>query len=158
MAGRASMLGGLLGGVGGAARRLDDEIHHLRAVIRAGLIAPVPPQKLIAIARALSRYGALGGGLAAAAIRNPNGDGVADELGTLTFAELDRRSNALANALIASRHSRRRRGRPARPQPSRLHRRDVRRRQGRRPPDPASTPTSPGRRSARSAIARVRGC
>jgi fatty-acyl-CoA synthase len=47
---------------------------------------------------AFDRYGMLGGALSAAAIRSGDRTGVLDERGKLTFAELDERSNRLANA------------------------------------------------------------
>ncbi|WP_238846639.1 AMP-binding protein [Nocardia arthritidis] len=47
---------------------------------------------------ALADYGVIGGALTASAIRWPERVAVIDELGSLTYAELDRRSTALANA------------------------------------------------------------
>ena len=46
---------------------------------------------------ALRRYGALGALTARAAARDPDGVAIVDDRGSLTFAELDRRSNAIAN-------------------------------------------------------------
>jgi fatty-acyl-CoA synthase len=58
-----------------------------------------PPRRAIAIFRAISRLGQLGGAVAIAAIRHGDRVGLIDELGSLTFSELDARSNALACAL-----------------------------------------------------------
>ena len=55
-----------------------------------------------------------------------------DELGSLTFGELDRRSNALARALSRGGRRARRRRRDHGPQPPRLRRRDARRLEARR--------------------------
>jgi fatty-acyl-CoA synthase len=57
-----------------------------------------PPNRAVASVRALQRYGMLGGELAIAARRHGESTALVDELGSLTFADLDRRSNALANA------------------------------------------------------------
>jgi acyl-CoA synthetase (AMP-forming)/AMP-acid ligase II len=78
--------------------RLPVEAQGLAAVIRAGVIGPEPPWKLVELFRALQRYGAVGGAVAATAIRHPDRRALVDERGALTFADLDRRSNALANA------------------------------------------------------------
>jgi fatty-acyl-CoA synthase len=60
-----------------------------------------PPARTIAIFRALDRLGQLGGAIAIAAIKHSDRDGLIDERGTLSFAQLDSRSNALACALRA---------------------------------------------------------
>ena len=59
------------------------------------------PDRLLALYRALDRYGPMGASVAVAATSNGPRTGLIDELGTLTFAEMDRRSNALANSLRA---------------------------------------------------------
>jgi fatty-acyl-CoA synthase len=66
---------------------------------RAGMLGFEPPARAVSIYRALDRLGQLGGAIAIAAIKHGEHIGVVDELGTLTFAELDARSNALACAL-----------------------------------------------------------
>ncbi len=60
-----------------------------------------PPARAIAMLRAIDRLGQLGGAIAIAAIRHGDRVGVHDELGTLTFAELHARSDALTCALRA---------------------------------------------------------
>ena len=60
-----------------------------------------PPRRALAIFRALDRLGQLGGAIAIGALRHGDRPGLIDELGTLTFAELDARSNALASASFA---------------------------------------------------------
>jgi fatty-acyl-CoA synthase len=52
----------------------------------------------VAAIRALARWGTLGGSMAVAALKQPDYPGIVDELGSLTFGELDRRTNALADA------------------------------------------------------------
>ena len=56
------------------------------------------PAKTVSALGGLRRYGALGGAIVAAAARHGERTFVVDELGSLTFADMDRRSNALANA------------------------------------------------------------
>jgi fatty-acyl-CoA synthase len=81
----------------GAARRAGLELRAVGHVARAGLIGVEPPHRTFAMLRALHRYGGIGALPARAAIRDPEGTAIADELGRLTFRELDERTNALAN-------------------------------------------------------------
>jgi len=66
--------------------------------IRSGLVRPELPHRVAQMLLAFERFGFLTGAATNGAIRN--GDRVArrDELGDLTYKELDQRSNALANA------------------------------------------------------------
>jgi fatty-acyl-CoA synthase len=65
----------------------------------AGVIRPTRPDKLARIALTLQRWGPTpAAGYTAAAIRYPDETAIIDELGTLTFEEVHRRTNALANA------------------------------------------------------------
>jgi fatty-acyl-CoA synthase len=73
-------------------------MHAVRQIARAGMFHAEPPWRTASIVRAIVRHGQLGGGISAAAIRHGERTGLVDELGELSFAELDRRSNALANA------------------------------------------------------------
>src|ERR1700732_1686021 len=67
---------------------------------RAGLIAPMRPDKYVRIAAAMRRENmAATSGFASAAQRCPDRPGLVDELGTLTWRQLDERINALAAAL-----------------------------------------------------------
>jgi fatty-acyl-CoA synthase len=87
--------------VGGAARlaeRFGDEAYYVTLCIRSGLVGPELPHKVAQIMFAFDRYGMIGGAVKAAAIRSGDRAGIIDELGTLTFSELDQRSNRLANA------------------------------------------------------------
>ncbi len=101
-------LQGIAQKAGAAARRIKvgqlgsaaDLPFNLRVLAEAGIIRPIPPQKLLGVGNALRRWGASpAAGIASAAIRHPDKPGLIDERGSLTFAELDRRSNALARAL-----------------------------------------------------------
>ena len=69
---------------------------------RARMIAPLRPDKYFRIAAAARREGMTETvGFAIAARRCPDRAGLIDELGTLTWRQLDERSDALAAALQA---------------------------------------------------------
>ena len=72
----------------------------LGTMVRAGIIAPLRPDKYLRIAAVVRREGlSVTSGFAMSAQRCPNRPGLVDELGALTFRELDRRADALAAAL-----------------------------------------------------------
>jgi fatty-acyl-CoA synthase len=68
---------------------------------QAGMIGLDPPARTLAIVKAIDQLGQLGGAVAIAGIRHGDRIGLIDELGSLSFAELDARSSALACALRA---------------------------------------------------------
>ncbi len=70
--------------------------------LRAGLLSPVRPDRALRAQAVLRRWGPTPAAAChAAAICSPNRPAVIDDEGTLTFAELDRRTSALANGLSA---------------------------------------------------------
>ena len=80
--------------------RLAETLGIVATMRRAGVIAPMPPDKYVRIAAAMQRENmAITSGFAAAAQRCPDRPGLVDELGTLTWREIDRRADALAAAL-----------------------------------------------------------
>jgi len=91
----------LLKAAAGLSRRAVLESRSALQIARAGLLEPLPPQRIYRIVRALDRLGQIGGAIAIAALANPDRIGLIDELGPLSFGQLDRRSNALAWALRA---------------------------------------------------------
>ncbi|GAA2594655.1 AMP-binding protein [Actinomadura fulvescens] len=78
--------------------RISAELNGMRAAWRAGMLGPLPPRALVATARALRAYGPLGAATSLPAHRFPERTGLVDEHGEVTFGELERRCNALANA------------------------------------------------------------
>src|SRR6478752_793661 len=67
---------------------------------RAGVIAPLRPDKYVRIVAAAQREGlSVTTGFAMSARRSPNRVALVDEIGELTFKQIDRRSDALAAAL-----------------------------------------------------------
>jgi fatty-acyl-CoA synthase len=74
-------------------------IQTARTLFEAGVIAPIRPDKLVRLGLTLARFGPTpAAGYTGAAIRYPDQAAVIDELGTLTFAEVHRRTNALAHS------------------------------------------------------------
>lgn len=80
------------------ANRVAVELHALRQVNKAGMIRLAPPSVIRTKLTALRTYGPVGGAVVAAATSHRDRPGLIDERGTLTFGDLDRRANALANA------------------------------------------------------------
>jgi fatty-acyl-CoA synthase len=80
-------------------RRLPVEAQAVLTIFGTGVIKPQRPDRLLAMYQALDRYGPMGAIVSLAAIRHGGRTGIIDERGSLTFTEMDRRSNAVANAL-----------------------------------------------------------
>ena len=78
--------------------RAAGEALSFKSLLDTGILRADPPWVLARAGGAMARYGAVGAALSIAAARYPDRVGVRDELGDLTYAELERRSNALANA------------------------------------------------------------
>ncbi|ORA81739.1 acyl-CoA ligase FadD12 [Mycobacterium malmoense] len=82
------------------ATRISQALGLIGTMRRAGLIAPMRPDRYLRIAAAMRREGmGITVGFASAARRCPDRPGLVDELGTLTWRQLDERINALAAAL-----------------------------------------------------------
>jgi acyl-CoA synthetase (AMP-forming)/AMP-acid ligase II len=80
--------------------QVTQKLFTARTLVEAGILRPTRPDKALRIANALRRWGPTpAAGYTAAAIRDPDGTAIVDELGTLTFDEVHRRTNALAHAL-----------------------------------------------------------
>ncbi len=78
-------------------RRLGLESWSLLLYARSGGLHLIPARRILSVLRALDRYGLLGAATAIAAGRDHNGLALIDERGPLTFGDLDKRTNALAN-------------------------------------------------------------
>ncbi len=80
--------------------RVTTKLHTLKTLAEAGILSPTRPDRLVAVAQTLLRWGPTpAAGYTASAIRHPDDQAIIDELGTLTFREVHERTNALANAL-----------------------------------------------------------
>src|SRR5688572_8595727 len=81
-------------------RRAAAKAHTVRILAETGVLAPMRPDRVARIARELLRWGPTpAAGYASCAVRRPDSAAIVDERGTLTFADVHRRTNALANAL-----------------------------------------------------------
>lgn len=81
-----------------------------KTLMRAGVIAPGRPDRLVRQLNTIAKWGAtIAGGYRAAAVGQPKQIAVIDERGQHTFAELERRTTRLANGLaeFGVRHGRR---------------------------------------------------
>ena len=80
---------------------LRDSLRALKVFADAGLARPALPSQLIGMGLAFSRWGITpAGGWAVGAARYPDQPALIDELGTLTFAEVDEMSSAIAAGLV----------------------------------------------------------
>jgi acyl-CoA synthetase (AMP-forming)/AMP-acid ligase II len=85
-----------------ATQRILHASRVVKTLVGSGLIAPTRPDRLARVGRSLLRWGTTSAGaVAVAAARTPDQPAVIDELGTLSYAELHRRANALASSLLA---------------------------------------------------------
>jgi acyl-CoA synthetase (AMP-forming)/AMP-acid ligase II len=84
----------------GSLGALPDLPFNVRTLVGAGVVRPMRPDKLARVVRELQRWGASpAAGIATAVITHGDDPMLEDEAGTVTFAEMHRRSNALARAL-----------------------------------------------------------
>ena len=92
--------GGLRRALGQSASAAGQAVEAARVFGRAGLIAPMRPDRAARAGRELWRFGPTpAAGYAAAAVRTPGETAIIDELGRLSFAAVHRRTNALAHSL-----------------------------------------------------------
>jgi acyl-CoA synthetase (AMP-forming)/AMP-acid ligase II/carbon monoxide dehydrogenase subunit G len=76
------------------------ELGNVKVLIDAGVIRPMRPDRLWGVLRTLQKWGrSPAAGAISLAERYPDGTMIVDELGTLTYSEVDTRTNALAHAL-----------------------------------------------------------
>lgn len=78
---------------------LPSRLRAARVLRRRGMIEPLRPDRVVHGFFAIRRYGAFGGLIAHAADRYGGAPALSDEWGTLSFAELEGASNALARGL-----------------------------------------------------------
>jgi acyl-CoA synthetase (AMP-forming)/AMP-acid ligase II len=77
---------------------VSDILFVARTFARAGMLKPARPDRLARVVLALLRWGTtLAAGYMGAAARHPDRRAIVDELGAVTFEQLDRRTDALAN-------------------------------------------------------------
>jgi acyl-CoA synthetase (AMP-forming)/AMP-acid ligase II len=82
------------------AAAVADNATKVKVLAGSGIVRLYSPVTLARLALTLKRYGVgPAGGFAALALRNPDGIGLVDEIGPLTFKEIDDRGTALADSL-----------------------------------------------------------
>nr|WP_082940130.1 acyl-CoA ligase FadD12 [Mycolicibacterium peregrinum] len=82
--------------------RVNDTVGLVTTMRRAGIITAMRPDKYLRIASAMARENmSVTSGFAASAQRCPNRPGLVDELGTLTWQQIDQQADALAAGLQA---------------------------------------------------------
>jgi fatty-acyl-CoA synthase len=80
--------------------QLSQKLFTVRTLAETGMLRPTRPDRAVRVANALRRWGPTpAAGYTMSAIRHPDETAIIDELGTLTFEEVHRRTNALAHAL-----------------------------------------------------------
>ncbi|KQZ70753.1 MULTISPECIES: AMP-binding protein [unclassified Nocardioides] len=88
--------------MGQGRERLKSGATSVKVLAGSGVVRPYSPLKLARLARTVVTWGTgVAGGFASLAVRHPDRPGLIDELGTLTFGDIHRRSNALASSLRA---------------------------------------------------------
>ena len=79
---------------------ISDSIHVAGTLARAGLMRPSRPDRAVRALVGLRRFGpTLAAGVIGGAARFPAAPAIIDDEGALTFADLERRTNALARGL-----------------------------------------------------------
>ena len=79
------------------AERFGDEAYFAALCVRSGMIGLPLPHRSAQMLRALERHGLVGGAISAGAVRFGSRPAIIDELGAVSYKQLDRRSNAIAN-------------------------------------------------------------
>jgi fatty-acyl-CoA synthase len=83
--------------------RLTGALSSARVLAGSGLLDPVRPDRLVGMGIALARWGITPAtGYAAGAARTPHRPAVIDELGVLSWRDVDRRSDRIAGGLRAA--------------------------------------------------------
>ena len=85
------------------ADRVRTKLFTAKTLARAGVVKPTRPDRIAKALKALRGFGPTpAAGYTVSALRFPAETAIIDDLGTLTFAEVHRRSNALAHELRAA--------------------------------------------------------
>jgi fatty-acyl-CoA synthase len=93
----------IIGEARNALGRASTEAHFAATLLKArgAGVALIPPHRYVAVLRALAAYGPAGAAIALATAGQGISVAILDERGPITFGELDKDTNALANALHA---------------------------------------------------------
>jgi fatty-acyl-CoA synthase len=94
----ASLLRDPIGTTTRLAGRTAVEAHAVATLLRAGVVGPEPPWRLAEIGRVLLERGPMAAAPSLLAIRHGERAALVDDLGSLTYAQIDQRAEALAGA------------------------------------------------------------
>ena len=84
----------------GSVTTVGRQLGALKVLANTGILTASRPDRLVAAGRTIAKWGpTAAAGYAAAAVRYPEAVALIDELGALTFRQVDDRTNALANGL-----------------------------------------------------------
>jgi len=98
---RAQLLGPVQGTIGQLADRGSAELHYLLKILQSGALKLEPPQTIAAMIADVRRWGEIGMIPALNARKTPHRTAIIDDEGSMTFAELNDATNAVANGLLA---------------------------------------------------------
>ncbi|KAA8890002.1 AMP-binding protein [Nocardia colli] len=87
--------------IGSAVRALVVSLHSVGVLQRAGVLNLLAPVDLVRASRAVRQFGGIAGPVRMSARREPDRVALIDELGPLTYRELEARGNALARGFTA---------------------------------------------------------
>src|SRR3954454_14076040 len=86
-----------------ARMQVGQGLYSVKTLVEAGLVRPERVDRTVRALLAIQKWGFTpAAGYAAAAVRYPNDDAIIDELGRLTFGEVEERTNRLANGWLDS--------------------------------------------------------
>jgi acyl-CoA synthetase (AMP-forming)/AMP-acid ligase II/uncharacterized membrane protein len=87
--------------LGKARMQVGQGLYSVKTLVEAGLVKPERVDRTVRALLAIQKWGFTpAAGYSAAAVRYPNDDAIIDELGRLTFKEVNERTNRLANAWL----------------------------------------------------------
>ena len=87
--------------LGKARMQVGQGLYSVKTLVEAGLVRPERVDRTVRALLAIQKWGFTpAAGYSAAAVRYPNDDAIIDELGRLTFKEVNDRTNRLANAWL----------------------------------------------------------
>ena len=79
---------------------MSHQLGNVKVLADAGVIRPIRPDRLWDVLRTLQRWGrSPAAGAISLAARYPDDPMIVDELGTLSYSEVNARTNALAHSL-----------------------------------------------------------
>jgi acyl-CoA synthetase (AMP-forming)/AMP-acid ligase II len=102
LGGAVQSSGSTIEAVGGEMKRPERLVKAAEVLVKAGIVKPERPDTALRAAQTLFKWKMTpAAAFVVSALRYPDETAIVDEKGSLTFAEMDKRTNALANSLAA---------------------------------------------------------